>query len=316
MSSDSKLRETWFRVYSREIQGHILQRLGSSLGLLLLLRDKVTQQQNDLCIVSGGKPILDREWAGLLGVSTFTVRRYRKILETNGYIYNLNVYGNLSIWSVLGYHKWNSDTKHSTRISNLVQRIENNVAKDIYNGLIIPTNPFFNIGVNQIYPELKSSKFSHNSDKVDFKESKIAMSNKEKTREKTIERTREKINDKIINIETGTFEAVNASYTASDLHDDIVNVYGYYMKSIGSNKHIPDDKVYSLIEAILIDESVSILKNCIDNYIDKVLSRKDWSYLLPENFFDGNTYIRFLSKTDEIRYEPRNKPIVPGERIS
>ena len=88
------------------------------------------------------------------------------------------------------------------------------------------------------------------------------------------------------------------------------------MKAIGSKKRDPDNNTYHLIKTIIMDESIDILKNCIDNYILAVDENKRWTFYAPEKFFAGNTYIRFLSPNKDSHYEPRRKPINPGEFIN
>lgn len=303
------MQETWFRVYSKLIDGNVLNKLGSAIGLLFYLYDKTTYQKNGIGIVLGGKQVINNEIAVDLKISIKSVTRHVKLLTELGFICTINVHGNNRIWFVIGYHKWNEDSPSKKKLDSLVRRARARILKDVNDGAIKPVNPFFSEVDNSVHISgIRKTDKSTTKDKSDpspansvIGQDKIVQANKDRTVDKTIDKTETRIErDKL---------PVNQNPTAptaeTATNDDAIEVYQYYMETIGSGIKIPSDSEVVLIENILKNEDVDTLKNCIDKYIKMVDNTPRWRYYPPTIFFKGDFYLSYLDPNRYSRYKPR-----------
>lgn len=310
------MQDTWFRVYSKLIDGNILNKLGSAIGLLLYLYDKTTYQKNGIGVVLGGKQITNNDIAHALNIGIRSITRYTKLLTALGFIYTISVHGNNRIWFVIGYHKWNEDSPTKKKLDSLVRRARARILKDVNDGAIKPVNPFFSEVDNSVHISgtRKTNKSTTNDksdptlDTSDLGQDKIVLANKDMTVNMTLDKTEKGIErDKLPVNQNLTGPKAETAAT----NDDAIEIYQYYMKTIGSGIKIPSDSEVVLIENILKNEDVDTLKNCIDKYIKMVDNNPSWRYYPPARFFKGVFYFGYLDLNRGRRYEPRNPPIDP-----
>lgn len=310
------MTQTWIRVFSKLIDGSILNKLGSALGLLLYLYDKTTYQKSGIGVVLGGKQITNNEIAHALNIGSRSITRYVKLLTELGFIYTINVHGYYRIWFVIGYHKWNEDSARNKRLDSLVRRARAGIIKDVNNGAIKPINPFFNEVVSFVHISgTRKTDKSTTKDKSDpspansvIGQDKDVLANKDMTLDMTLDKTETKIErDKLPVNQNSTASKAETAAT----NDEAIEVYKYYMTTIGSKRNNPSDEEIRLIENKLKIEDVDTLKNCIDKYIKMVDNNPSWRYYPPARFFKGDFYFGYLDLNRGRRYEPRNPPIDP-----
>jgi DNA-binding Lrp family transcriptional regulator len=276
----------------------------------LYLYDKTTYQKNGVGVVLGGKQITNNEIAHALNIGSRSITRYVKLLTELGFIYTINVYGNIRIWFVIGYKKYNEDSSSKKNLDSLVHRASARVLKDVKNGTIKPINPFFSEVDNSVHISgTRKTKTSTANDKSDslldksvLGQDKIVLAKKDRTFDKTLDTTETRIEiDKLPINQNST-----ASTAESATNDDVIEVYQYFMTKTGSNKKIPSDSEVELIENILKNEDVDTLKNCIDKYVIMVDNNPSWRYYPPARFFKDDFYFGYLDPNRGYRYEPRN----------
>lgn len=310
------MQDTWFRVYSKLIDGSILNKLGSALGLLLYFYDKTTYQKNGIGVVLGGKQMTNNDIANDLNIASKSVTRRVKLLTALGFIYTISVHGNNRIWFVIGYQKWNDDSPTKKKLDILVHRARARILKDVKNGAIKSVNPYFSEVVSFVHISgIRKTNKSTTKDKSDpspansvMGQDKIVLANKDMTVNMTIETTETRIErDKLpVNQNPNASKAETAA-----TNDEAIEVYKYYMTTIGSKRNNPSDEEIRLIENKLKIEDVDTLKNCIDKYIKMVDNNPSWRYYPPARFFKGDFYFGYLDLNRGRRYEPRNPPIDP-----